>query len=484
MIGDEAWDVDYYYHENPELKRQPFVFLTDFVGCLPMEEATSARRTCAPTATPTTSSTWRAIPYVRDAAIFVGNPDDVTEQPFGPGPAAASATGPTATSRIAGYTLPFDPRALADTERAARSATAIAATRSSSSPRSAAPRSARPLLRQDRAGLPAHEAAGAGAAHDPRRRPAAVARRRSRSMTGLEVRPYVHNLFEHLACCDLALVQGGLSTCMELVATRRPFLSFPLRAPLRAVRPRPNRLHNYGADRAVRFRELTTRGARRARARRRCTRRSLQAGRDRRRGARGARNHRRDGEPIVGDCVTGASPSSATPAGNADAKPCRVATASPDLSRPTSRRIATGHSPGAISADRHCREHHVSRTSLVARPSATPSASRCPSASAGTSTATSSAAAASTSPRSSCPTACRRSTQLTFLSADEQRFCSPGPGPHLRQHVRPGRALHRRQDARGQPRPLARRPGRARGAGALHRRGAQAPGAVPPHRGA
>ena len=45
---------------------------------------------------------------------------------------------------------------------------------------------------------------------------------------GLEVVPYVHNLFEHLACSDLALVQGGLSTCMELVATRRPFLSFPL----------------------------------------------------------------------------------------------------------------------------------------------------------------------------------------------------------------------------------------------------------------
>ncbi len=45
---------------------------------------------------------------------------------------------------------------------------------------------------------------------------------------GLEVKPYVHKLFEHLACADLALVQGGLSTCMELVATRRRFLSFPL----------------------------------------------------------------------------------------------------------------------------------------------------------------------------------------------------------------------------------------------------------------
>ena len=61
VIGDEAWEVDYHYHENPELKRQPFVFLTDFVGCLPMEEGNGARRSCAPTATPTTSSTSRAI---------------------------------------------------------------------------------------------------------------------------------------------------------------------------------------------------------------------------------------------------------------------------------------------------------------------------------------------------------------------------------------------------------------------------------------
>ena len=29
---------------------------------------------------------------------------------------------------------------------------------------------------------------------------------------GHDVLPYVHNLFEHLACSDLALVQGGLST--------------------------------------------------------------------------------------------------------------------------------------------------------------------------------------------------------------------------------------------------------------------------------
>ena len=37
-IGDEAWELDYYLHENPREKRVPFAWLTDFVGFLPMDE--------------------------------------------------------------------------------------------------------------------------------------------------------------------------------------------------------------------------------------------------------------------------------------------------------------------------------------------------------------------------------------------------------------------------------------------------------------
>ena len=37
-IGDEAWELDYYLHENPELKRAAYAWLTDFVGWLPMED--------------------------------------------------------------------------------------------------------------------------------------------------------------------------------------------------------------------------------------------------------------------------------------------------------------------------------------------------------------------------------------------------------------------------------------------------------------
>ena len=38
VIGDEAWETDHFLHENPELKRAAFAWLTDFVGWLPMPE--------------------------------------------------------------------------------------------------------------------------------------------------------------------------------------------------------------------------------------------------------------------------------------------------------------------------------------------------------------------------------------------------------------------------------------------------------------
>nr|BFE77611.1 hypothetical protein GCM10020093_002120 [Planobispora longispora] len=49
------------------------------------------------------------------------------------------------------------------------------------------------------------------------------------SRPGLEVRSWVPDLHRHLAACDLAVVQGGLTTCMELTAAARPFVYVPLR---------------------------------------------------------------------------------------------------------------------------------------------------------------------------------------------------------------------------------------------------------------
>jgi pimeloyl-ACP methyl ester carboxylesterase len=108
VIGDEAWDVDYYFHENPELKRQPFVFLTDFVGCLPMTGDEREARLCAERNAEDLDHVAR-YPYVRDASIFVGNPEDVTDQPFGPGlPRIRDWT--DRNFSYTGYALPFPPR--------------------------------------------------------------------------------------------------------------------------------------------------------------------------------------------------------------------------------------------------------------------------------------------------------------------------------------------------------------------------------------
>jgi UDP-N-acetylglucosamine:LPS N-acetylglucosamine transferase len=70
---------------------------------------------------------------------------------------------------------------------------------------------------------------------------------------GLEVRPYVHNLYRHLAACDLAVVQGGLTTSMELTANKRPFLYFPLKHHFEQNIHVRHRLERYGAGRAMDF---------------------------------------------------------------------------------------------------------------------------------------------------------------------------------------------------------------------------------------
>jgi UDP:flavonoid glycosyltransferase YjiC (YdhE family) len=69
----------------------------------------------------------------------------------------------------------------------------------------------------------------------------------------VEVRAFVPNLDRHLAACDLALVQGGLTTCMELAAAGTPFLYFPLQNHFEQNFHVAHRLDRYGAGRRMAF---------------------------------------------------------------------------------------------------------------------------------------------------------------------------------------------------------------------------------------
>lgn len=74
---------------------------------------------------------------------------------------------------------------------------------------------------------------------------------------GLEVRGYVPELYRHLAVCDLAIVQGGLTTSMELTASRTPFVYVPLRHHFEQNFHVHHRLCNHGAGRRLDFDRAT-----------------------------------------------------------------------------------------------------------------------------------------------------------------------------------------------------------------------------------
>ena len=67
---------------------------------------------------------------------------------------------------------------------------------------------------------------------------------------------YVPDLWRQLAACDVAVVQGGLTTCMELTAARRPFLYVPLRNHFEQNRHVRHRLERYGAGTHLPYEQL------------------------------------------------------------------------------------------------------------------------------------------------------------------------------------------------------------------------------------
>ena len=86
----------------------------------------------------------------------------------------------------------------------------------------------------------------------PRIDPRSLPRRRE-----AQVRGYLPNLTEHLAACDVALVQCGLTTCMELTANQRPFVYVPLRHHFEQNFHVHHRLQRYGAGRRCDYDEAT-----------------------------------------------------------------------------------------------------------------------------------------------------------------------------------------------------------------------------------
>jgi pimeloyl-ACP methyl ester carboxylesterase/predicted glycosyltransferase len=236
-IGDEAWELDHFLHENPQDKRAPFAWLTDFVGWLPLPEHGEREALLAADLNAEMLEHVERFPSLRDRSLFVGDPEDIVGDAFGPGLPAIRAW----TERHFAFTgqiveVERGPAGDGDGPLCLVSAggSGVGAT----------------LLHRAAAALPQLRERVPGArmliVTGPRVDPAAIA-----PAEGLEVAGYVPDLGRRLAGCDVALVHGGLSTAMELIAHGRPFVSVPLRRHFEQQRHVRHRLERHGHRRVV-----------------------------------------------------------------------------------------------------------------------------------------------------------------------------------------------------------------------------------------
>ncbi|MEX0667648.1 MAG: glycosyltransferase, partial [Acidimicrobiia bacterium] len=251
VIGDEAWDVDYYWHENPELKRASNVWMTDFVGYLPMPEGGEHEAYLTADYNAEMIEHIARFPRVRDRAIFVGNPDDIYPEVFGPDlPKIRDWT--EEHFDFAGYVTGFTPPTEGEAEEWRAELgynpdekVCIVTVGGSGVGRDLLEKviAAYPMVKEQIPEL--RMVVVAGPRIDPESLP---------SHPGLEVRGYVDRLYRHLSVCDVAVVQGGLTTTMELTAAQRPFLYFPLRNHFEQNFHVRHRLDRYGAGRYMDYR--------------------------------------------------------------------------------------------------------------------------------------------------------------------------------------------------------------------------------------
>jgi predicted glycosyltransferase len=248
VIGDEAWDVDYYWHENPELKRGQNVWLTDFVGYLPMPDGGEREAFLTTDYNAEMIEHIDRYPWIRDRAIFVGEDQDIVPDTFG-GNLPAIREWTTQHFSYSGYITGFTPPK-PDEVASIRSQlgyrddelVCLVAVGGSGVGQALIDKvvAAYPLARKAIPELRMIVVTG------PRIDPAAYPQR-----AGLEVHGYVHRLYHHLCACDLAVVQGGLTTTMELTAAKRPFLYFPLGHHFEQNFHVRHRLDRYGAGQCM-----------------------------------------------------------------------------------------------------------------------------------------------------------------------------------------------------------------------------------------
>lgn len=224
VIGDETYEINLALRNRQELKRWPFAMIFDFVGLDAMTRSPLERMGVY-----IWNRKWchdyrlnRRPPY--DLGLFIGEPEDVPDQPFGWGLPNRRAFA-TAMYTFVGYVFPFHPADLTDRASIRRELgygpePLVVVSIGGTSIGKNLLELCGAAFRIAREKIPSlHMVLVAG----PR-----LATGGLQLQPEVDVRAFVPDLYKHFAACDLAVVQGGATSTLELTALGRPFIYFPL----------------------------------------------------------------------------------------------------------------------------------------------------------------------------------------------------------------------------------------------------------------
>lgn len=223
VIGDEAYEMVVALLKKPGLRKAPFVMIYDFVGLDVSTKSPLEKLECY-IWNRIWAQDYKVISEGNNMALFVGEPEDIPEGNFGfllPNRRDHATT----HYKFIGYILPFDPAEYSDKTRIRaklgydEKPLVICTIGGTSIGKELLELcgQAYPLIKEKIPDLRMILVCGPRLSSESLKVP-----------QGVEIRGYVPSLYQHLAASDLAIVQGGATTTLELTALRRPFLYFPL----------------------------------------------------------------------------------------------------------------------------------------------------------------------------------------------------------------------------------------------------------------
>jgi pimeloyl-ACP methyl ester carboxylesterase len=225
LVGDESWEVLDNFHYNPSLKKAPFVFMTDFIGMTNVSEDPT-KQAHVYNLNGSWVEKWKIHPEATDLAVFIGNQDDIPDTPFDEDlPNRRQWT--KEHFEFSDYVLFFDPADFSD-RQTIREALGFSSDEKILLVAVGGTSVGRALIEKCLAAQPALQDAIPGIRTivmcGPR-----IDLSSFENYENVEFKPFVSEPIELYAACDLAVIQGGLATAMELTALNRPFLYFPLK---------------------------------------------------------------------------------------------------------------------------------------------------------------------------------------------------------------------------------------------------------------